>query len=68
MSTTFEDITQDVLAREDIVRYIKDSPGELGIETRERVEAYLEELRTTQRYSIYRTLKHPLYPLSLIHI
>tara|TARA_B100001123_G_scaffold449662_1_gene615962 strand:- start:4041 stop:5174 length:1134 start_codon:yes stop_codon:yes gene_type:complete len=63
MSTTFEDITQDVLSREDIVRYIKDSPGELGIETRERVEAYLEELRTTQRYSIYRTLKHPLYPI-----
>ncbi len=63
MSTTFKDITQDVLSRKDIVRYIKDSPGELGIETRERVEAYLEELRTTQRYSIYRTLKHPLYPI-----
>ncbi len=24
---------------------------------------YLEELRTTQRYSIYRALKHPLYPI-----
>ena len=30
---------------------------------RERIHAYLEELRTTQRYSIYRALKHPLYPI-----
>src|SRR4029434_11358656 len=27
------------------------------------IESYLEELRTTQRYSIYRALKHPLYPI-----
>ena len=25
--------------------------------------AYLDELRTTQRYPIYRALKHPLYPI-----
>src|SRR4029078_895755 len=30
---------------------------------RAKIEAYLEELRTTQRYSIYRALKHPLYPI-----
>jgi glycerol-3-phosphate O-acyltransferase len=27
------------------------------------VYAYLEELRTTQRYTLYRALKHPLYPI-----
>lgn len=30
---------------------------------RERIETYLEELRTTQRHSFYRALKHPLYPI-----
>ena len=30
---------------------------------RGRVESYLEELRATQRHSIYRALKHPLYPI-----
>jgi glycerol-3-phosphate O-acyltransferase len=30
---------------------------------RARIETYLDELRTTQRYSIYRALKHPLYPI-----
>ena len=30
---------------------------------RERVFAYLEELKTTQRYPFYRALKHPLYPI-----
>ena len=34
-----------------------------GRAARERIEGYLEELRTTQRYSIYRALKHPLYPI-----
>ena len=28
-----------------------------------RVEGYLKELRATQRRSIYRALKHPLYPI-----
>ena len=28
-----------------------------------RVHAYLDELRTRQRYPIYRALKHPLYPI-----
>src|SRR5204862_7887502 len=30
---------------------------------RERIHGYLDELRTTQRYPIYRALKHPLYPI-----
>jgi DNA polymerase I-like protein with 3'-5' exonuclease and polymerase domains len=37
--------------------------GDGGHAARERIHAYLEELRTTQRYSIYRALKHPLYPI-----
>ena len=27
------------------------------------ITSYLDELRTTQRYPIYRALKHPLYPI-----
>ena len=34
-----------------------------GRDARERIEGYLDELRTRQRYSIYRALKHPLYPI-----
>ena len=58
-----DEITQAVLAREEIARYLAGSHGESGRAARERIHAYLEELRTTQRYSIYRALKHPLYPI-----
>jgi glycerol-3-phosphate O-acyltransferase len=58
-----DEITQAVLAREEIARYLEGSHGESGRAARERIHAYLEELRTTQRYSIYRALKHPLYPI-----
>ena len=37
--------------------------GTSGAEARERIHGYLDELRTTQRYPIYRALKHPLYPI-----
>jgi glycerol-3-phosphate O-acyltransferase len=47
-----DDISRAVMAREEVARY-----------PRERVEGYLEELRTTQRYAFYRALKHPLYPI-----
>jgi len=56
-----DEITQAVLSRDDITRYLQDTHR--GDATRERIHAYLEELRTTQRYSIYRALKHPLYPI-----
>src|SRR4029450_904519 len=56
-----DEITQAVLSRDDIARYLQDSHR--GHATRERIHGYLEELRTTQRYSIYRALKHPLYPI-----
>src|SRR5262249_3553101 len=46
----FDEISQAVLAREDVLKY-----------PREQVSAYLEELRTTQRHKFYRALQHPLY-------
>ena len=58
-----DDITRAVLSREEVARYLEGSHGERGADARERIEAYLDELRTTQRYSIYRALKHPLYPI-----
>src|SRR5499433_1276401 len=47
-----DDISQAVLAREEVLKY-----------PRERVHEYLEELRTTQRHGLYRALQHPLYPI-----
>jgi glycerol-3-phosphate O-acyltransferase len=58
-----DDITKAVLSRDEIARYLEGEHGESGRAARERIEAYLGELRTTQRYSIYRALKHPLYPI-----
>src|ERR671921_2605235 len=58
-----DDITQAVLAREDVARYLRGGHGQTELEARERIHGYLEELRTTQRYPIYRALKHPLYPI-----
>src|SRR5215210_7363038 len=58
-----DDITQAVLAREDVARYLRAGPGQTELEARERIHGYLDELRTTQRYEIYRKLKHPLKPI-----
>jgi glycerol-3-phosphate O-acyltransferase len=58
-----DDISQAVLAREDVARYLRGGHGQTELEARERIHAYLDELRTTQRYSMYRALKHPLYPI-----
>ncbi len=58
-----DDITQAVLTRDEIARYLQGSHGQTSLEARARIFAYLEELRTTQRYPIYRALKHPLYPI-----
>lgn len=48
----FDEISEAVLAREEVLKY-----------PRERVHEYLEELRTTQRHGLYRALQHPLYPI-----
>ena len=58
-----DEITRAVLSREEVVRYLQGGHGGSGQVARERIEAYLDELKTTQRYSIYRALKHPLYPI-----
>lgn len=58
-----DEITKAVLSHEEVARYLQGGRGESGVEARQRIESYLEELRTTQRYSIYRALKHPLYPI-----
>jgi len=47
-----DDIAQAVLAREEVLKFPRD-----------QVNAYLEELRTTQRHKFYRALQHPLYPI-----
>jgi glycerol-3-phosphate O-acyltransferase len=58
-----DEISQAVLSRGEVEEYLEGMQGERGPAARERIESYLEELRTTQRYSIYRALKHPLYPI-----
>ncbi|MCC7418439.1 MAG: 1-acyl-sn-glycerol-3-phosphate acyltransferase [Acidobacteria bacterium] len=55
-----DEISQAVLARDDVAKYLA---GESGAQARERIHAYLDELRTTQRHAVYRALQHPLYPL-----
>jgi glycerol-3-phosphate O-acyltransferase len=59
----FDEISEAVLSRADVARYLDSSHGTGGLDARARIQGYLAELRTTQRYSIYRALKHPLYPI-----
>ena len=58
-----DDITQAVLSRDEVARYLRGGPGITPDQAHEQISAYLDELRTTQRYAVYRTLKHPLYPI-----
>ena len=58
-----DDIAEAVLAREEVVKYLAARSGAGGRAARERIHGYLDELRTTQRYPIYRALQHPLYPI-----
>jgi glycerol-3-phosphate O-acyltransferase len=58
-----DEITQAVLAREEVAKFLRGTGGETEAQARERIFAYLDELRTTQRYALYRSLKHPLYPI-----
>jgi glycerol-3-phosphate O-acyltransferase len=58
-----DEITQAVFARDEVARYLEGSHGLSGDEARARVEGYLDELRTTQRYELYRALEYPLYPI-----
>ncbi len=58
-----DEISQAVLARDEVVRYLRGGHGSTAEETRARVDAYLEELHTTQRYPLYKALKTPVYPI-----
>jgi glycerol-3-phosphate O-acyltransferase len=59
-----DEISQAVLAREEVVKYLRGGyGGESGAQARERINGYLDELHTTQRYGMYRALQHPLYPI-----
>src|SRR5580765_7494566 len=59
-----DDIAQAVLAREEVVKYLRGTPGERGgQDARERIFGYLDELKTTQRHGLYRALQHTLYPI-----
>ena len=57
-----DEITRAVLARDDVARYLR-ADDESDATPRQRIESYLDELRTTQRYRFYRALQHPLYPI-----
>src|ERR1700674_5561402 len=58
-----DDFAQAVLARTEVVKFLRSGDRDGGDQARERIYAYLDELRTTQRYPIYRALQHPLYPI-----
>ena len=58
-----DELTEAVLAHEEVARYLSGSHGLTGDAARERVITYLDELRTTQRYELYRALEYPLYPI-----
>ena len=56
-------VAEAVFARDEVAKYIAGSHGVQGDEARARVVGYLDELRTTQRYELYRALEYPLYPI-----
>ena len=58
-----DDISEAVLAHEDVLKYLRGGYGESGAQAREKINGYLDELRTTQRHKFYRALQHPLYPI-----
>jgi hypothetical protein len=58
-----DDITEAVLNRDEVARFLAGSHGMSGDAARARILEYLEELRTTQRYELYRALEYPLYPI-----
>jgi glycerol-3-phosphate O-acyltransferase len=66
MSSTMpiqDEITEAILARDEVARYLNAPADGKTPTARERVETYLDEMRTTQRHAIYKALRHPLYPI-----
>ena len=58
-----DETIQAIFARDEVAKYLDGSHGLRGEEARARVKGYLDELRTTQRYELYRALEYPLYPI-----
>jgi glycerol-3-phosphate O-acyltransferase len=58
-----DDLIRAVLQRDDVSDFLKSNPGTSAEDTRHRIEEVLDELKTRQRYRIYRALQHPLYPI-----
>ena len=58
-----DEITEAVLSREEVARHLRGGGRESAHQAAQRVHGYLHELRTTQRYRMYRALQHPLYPI-----
>jgi len=58
-----DEISEAVLANQDVVKYLRGGYGDSGPQAREKINEYLDELRTTQRHKFYRALQHPLYPI-----
>jgi 1-acyl-sn-glycerol-3-phosphate acyltransferase len=58
-----DEISQAVLGREEVVRYLRGGHGASQEQARARVQGYLDELHTTQRYPLYKALKTPVYPI-----
>lgn len=56
-------LIEAVLQHEEVVELLRGSHGVSAAEAQRRVTGYLEELRTTQRYGLYRALEYPLYPI-----
>ena len=60
---TQDELIQAVLSREEVVRYLQGGAGQTPDQAHTAINGYLDELRTTQRYKMYRALQHPLYPI-----
>lgn len=58
-----DEITAAVLNRDEVARFLAGSHGVSADAARARILEYLDELRTTQRYELYRALEYPLYPI-----
>ena len=58
-----DEITEAVLSRAEVIRYLEGGGGQTPDQAHAAIHGYLQELRTTQRYKMYRALQHPLYPI-----
>ena len=58
-----DDIARAVLERDDVADFVRGGQGVSPSDRRQQVEIVLDELKTRQRYRIYRALQHPFYPI-----